>query len=468
MPEELTRLSASALAALVRARRVSAVEVAEAHLCEVGRRNPRLNAVVTLAPDVTERAREVDAALARGGECGALAGVPVTVKDTIEVAGLRTTFGSRVFAEYVPDVDAPSVARLRAAGAIILGKTNASELALDYTADNPVFGRTNNPLDVRLTPGGSSGGCAAAVASCMTAAGLGSDLAGSLRVPAHFCGVASLRPTAGRVPGGGHLPPVEGPFALGASLGPIARRVEDLELLFDVLSGEGARDESSARTSEEIVDSLRGRRFAFYSDDGHTPVTDETRLAVESAARALEDAGMVGVEETPPHVGRATKLWGRMFSRATQEFLIKLFAGREDEAGPLARLLIERGRRSGPPAPDEYGETLRERERLRGELVGWMDARPVLVAPVGAVPAYEHDTRVVSPEGGKPFGVFAAFGYALAFSALDLPAACVRAGWTHDGLPVGVQVVGRPRAEREVLAAARAVELTLRGERRAR
>src|SRR5919205_1233157 len=206
--EELTRLAA-----------------AEACLRRIEGLNPALNAVVALAPDVLQQAREAEASLLRGETRGALHGVPLTVKDTVDVRGLGTACGSRVRAEHVAGEDAPSVARLRAAGAVILGKTNCPEFALDYTSENPVFGRTNNPYDLGRTPGGSSGGCAAAVAACMTAGSLGSDLAGSVRIPAHFCGVAGLKPTAGRVPRGGHCLPVKGPYTLGASLGPLARSV---------------------------------------------------------------------------------------------------------------------------------------------------------------------------------------------------------------------------------------------------
>ena len=190
--QELTRLPAAELARLIRARAVSPVEVFESHLRRVEAVNPLLNAVVALAPGALESARAAEAAVARGEALGPLHGVPVTLKDTIDVRGVRATCGSRVRADYVPEEDAPAVARLRAAGAIILGKTNCPEFALDYTSENPVFGRANNPHDLGRTPGGSSGGCAAAVSAGMTAGSIGSDLAGSIRIPAHFCGVAGL------------------------------------------------------------------------------------------------------------------------------------------------------------------------------------------------------------------------------------------------------------------------------------
>lgn len=465
MPDELTELSASRLAAMMRRREVSPVEVVGAHLRRIERLNPGLNAVVTLAPDALGRAREIEAALTRGEAAGALAGLPVTVKDTIEVAGLPATCGSRVRADLVPRQDATAVARLRAAGAVILGKTNTAEMALDYTADNPVYGRTNNPVDAARTPGGSSGGCAAAVAARLAAGGLGSDLVGSIRIPAHFCGVAGLKPTAGRVPGAGHFPPLEGAFGLAAALGPLARRVEDLALFFAVLAGEDAEsltgDEGGARLDAD-AGGLRGRRVAWYADDGCVPVTRETRQAVERAARALAGAGLVVREERPPGVERGADLWTALFSYSTQRLVRAAYAGREAEAGAAARIILERAARAGsPPSADDFLDAWAERDRLRAALVLWMEDTPLLVAPVGAVPAPPHGARRVSVGGGEQVTLFRAFSYAQTFNTYDLPAVTIPAGRSDEGLPVGVQVVGRPRAERAVLAAAHLIEESL-------
>lgn len=455
MSEELTTLSASRLAELMRRREVSPVEVVEAHLRRLETHNPALNAVVTVAADVLERAREAEAALRRGDAAGALHGVPLTIKDTFDVRGVRSTCGSRLRAEFVPGEDAQAVARLRAAGAVILGKTNCPEFALDYISENPVFGRTLNPHDPSRTPGGSSGGCAAAVAACLTPASLGSDLVGSVRIPAHFCGVAALRPTAGRVPGGGHLPPASGPHALGASPGPIARGVEDLELLFGVLSA-----------SREGEASLGGVRVAWYADDGNVQVTEETAAAVREAARALEASGLEVFEERPPGVEKATDLWLALFEHATQRFVLSMYAGREGEAGRAARVIIERAARRGEPTLGHFLGAWEERDRVRVGLLNWMEQTPLVVAPVGAVPAFRHEEYGRVEIGGRVVQTFRAFGYAHAANVFDLPAACVPAGRSSGGLPVGVQIVGRPFEERRVLAAARVVEEAL-GARRA-
>jgi Asp-tRNA(Asn)/Glu-tRNA(Gln) amidotransferase A subunit family amidase len=457
-------MSAVRLVALMRAREASPVEVMEAHLRRAERVNPRLNAIITPAPDALERAREAERSVRRGDEPPPLYGLPVTVKDTIDTANLLTTNGSLARAARVPESDAPSVARLRAAGAIVIGKTNTSEFALDYTAENPVFGRTLNPHDESRTPGGSSGGCAAAVASCLTAASVGSDLAGSVRIPAHFCGVAGLRPTAGLIPGAGHAPPVSGLHSLGASLGPLARHVSDLRLLFNVLADRRDTLDSSASIShEEAAGGLRGLRVAWYANDGTVKVTDEIASAVKSAVAALELAGMEVFEETPPGVERVTDMWLSLFEYATQRFIRSVYDGREQDAGRAARVIMERARKWGAPALEQLLSAWDERDRARAVLLEWMGRMPLFVAPVGAVPAFGHDEYGRVEINGESVATFRAMGYAHAANVFDLPAACVPAGRTAAGLPVGVQIVGRPHGESLVLAAAGVVEAALGG-----
>src|SRR5436190_7445353 len=214
LSDELTTKSATELARLIRTRTISPIEVVEAHLNRIERINPQLNAIVTLAPDALERERAAESALTTGGEIGPLHGVPLTVKDTIETKGVPTISGSRLLREHVPVRDAAVVARLKSAGAIVCGKTNTPEMAAYYECDNPVFRRTNNPYDLSRTSGGSSGGEAAAIATCLSAAGIGSDLSGSIRLPAHFCGIAGLKPTMGRVSMDGHIPAATGRLSL--------------------------------------------------------------------------------------------------------------------------------------------------------------------------------------------------------------------------------------------------------------
>ena len=440
--ESLTRI-----AELIRSGAVSPVEVAEEHLDQIGKLNPHLNAIVTLAPDVLEKAKEAESVLQGGGHVGPLHGVPVTIKDTIETAGLLSTSGSKLRADYIPAKDAPAVARLKAAGAIVLGKTNASEMAMDYTADNLVFGRTNHPLDASLTPGGSSGGEAVAIASHMSPGGLGSDLAGSIRVPAHFCGIAGLKPGAGRVPGEGQFPPSSGPYSLGAVIGPLARTVGDLRSLFRVI----------VNSEVPRMSTLKDLRVAWYVDDGVAPVTQETKAAVESVVASLSDAGFVTEERRAPHVERANELWLKVFSRASVVQLRKAYAGRESEGGSFVTWRLSSADDTPPASLDEYIGIWMERDQLRAEMIDWMETTPILVCPVGSTPAYKHDTLKVTLDGVS-IGAFRAFSYAQAFNLFDLPVVTIPAGKSKEGLPIGVQIVGRPFAEELILDVAEIVE----------
>jgi amidase len=437
--------------------------VAQAHLERIEQLNPALNAIVTIAPDLLDRARQAEASLMRGDTLGPLHGLPITIKDTIETAHLRSTSGSVLRAQFVPRDDAPSVARLRTAGAIILGKTNAAEMAMDYTADNPVFGRTNNPHDPSRSPGGSSGGEAAAIATCMSAGGLGSDLAGSIRIPAHFCGIVGLKPTTGSVPGAGQFPPSIGPYSLGAAIGPMARRVEDLRLLL------GSLRETKVPLGTLAVNSLlnqsaamRGCRVAWYTDDDVAPVTEETHRAVALAAIALNDAGLIAEQRRPPGLERGYELWLKLFSRASVVQLRNVYTGREEEGGDFVRWRLATADNTPAPTLDDYISAWMERDRIRLALNQWMTEVPLLVAPVGATPALKHETLKVTI-GVTTLSTFRAFSYSQAFNVFDLPSVSVPAGVSAEGLPIGVQIVGRPFAEETVLVAAAIVEEALGG-----
>jgi len=453
--ETITSQSLGKLAELIRTRAVSPVDMVEAYLRRIEKLNPRLNAIVTLAPDALERAKQAEAALTRGDALGPLHGVLVTVKDTIETAELRTTSGSAMRARFVPERDAPAVARLKAAGAIILGKTNTAEMAMDYTTDNPVFAPAVNPHDPSITTGGSSGGEAAAIATCLSPGGIGSDLAGSVRIPAHFCGITALKPTVGRIPGEGQFPPSTGPYSLGAVIGPLARSVSDLRLMFNVLAG--IHTDGLARHV-----SLKGSRVAWYTDDGVAPVSEETRQAVEAAARALSDAGLIVEQTRPPGVEQGHDLWLKLFSRASVVQLRNVYGGNEEKGGEFVRWRLATADDMPAPAIDDYINSWLERDRLRIELLGWMEHTPLLIAPVGATPAYKHGTLKVTV-GERTMSTFRAFSYSQTCNAFDLPAVVVPAGRSLEGLPIGVQIIGRPFCEEMVLAAAEIVEEALGG-----
>jgi amidase len=453
--DELTSQSATRLAELIRTRVVSPVEVLAAHLRRIERVNPTLNAIVTLAPDAMARAREAETRIMSNDKLGALHGVPLTIKDTIETAGLRSTSGSRIREHFIPEKDATIVARLKAAGAIILGKTNTPELAIPYETDNPIFGRTNNPYDLSRTAGGSSGGEAAAIAACLSPAGIGSDLSGSIRVPAHFCGIAGLKPTSGRVPMNGHIPSATGLLAQGAAIGPMARRVEDLRLLFNVIAENV--DANSADTQ-----SVRGLKICWYASDGVVPVTDETARAVETVAAALENAGAEISEGAAPGIVEGSRLWIDLYSQASLAQLRDVYRDREDEAGPTALALLASAPTSPADLDAKLSVALSDRNRLRQELLYWMDRTPIIIAPVGAIAAFPHGTRRTEVQG-ENISIFRACSYSQTYNVFDLPVVTVPVARTAEGLPIGVQIVGRPHEEDLVLMVAAIVERELGG-----
>ncbi|HKS76542.1 MAG TPA: amidase, partial [Terriglobales bacterium] len=273
-----TFLPAVAMAAKVRAKEISPVELVKAHLEKIARLNPSLNAFVQVDAERAEmQARVAEKAVMNGETLGPLHGVPLSIKSSIDVAGLHSESGTQLRAGHIASHDAPLVARLKAAGAIILGVTNSPELLMAWETDNLLYGRTNSPWDLSRTPGGSSGGEAAAIASGCSAGGVGSDGGGSIRVPAHFCGICGLKPTPGRIPATGHFPASLGPFALIGVVGPMARTMADLKILFEVMQGPDDGDTSSApvpvRWPEETK--LKEIRIGYFEDDGRTPVTHE-------------------------------------------------------------------------------------------------------------------------------------------------------------------------------------------------
>ena len=266
-------LSAREIAALIRRKSISPVEVARAHLERIKRLNPKLNAFVDYHPEsVLAQAAEAEKAVLRGEELGPLHGVPLSIKSAIDVAGHRCESGTRLRVGYVAAEDATVVARLRAAGAVILGVTNVPELLMAWETDNLLYGRTNNPWDLTRTAGGSSGGEAAAIAAGLSAGGVGSDGGGSIREPAHFCGICGLKPTPGRIPSTGHYPKSGGPFALIGVVGPMARSIEDLRIMIEVMAGYDDGDPCSAPVEIRETETS-GLSIGVFEDDGRTPVT---------------------------------------------------------------------------------------------------------------------------------------------------------------------------------------------------
>ncbi|HEX2776293.1 MAG TPA: amidase [Candidatus Acidoferrales bacterium] len=455
----------------VRARKVSPVELTDAHLSRIRELNPKLNAFVTVDSDrARDQAMLAESALsssAKTESIGPLHGVPISIKSSIDVAELLCECGSVLRKGNVPSEDAPLVKRLRAAGAIILGNTNVPEFLMAYETDNLLYGRTNNPWDPSRTPGGSSGGEAAAIAAGCSAGGVGSDGGGSIRIPAHYTGICGLKPTPGRIPSTGHFPGSAGPFAQLGVVGPMARTIRDVQKLFEVMAGPDPGDPASApvhlrRWSEREIRKLG---VAYFVDDGVTPVTPETAAAVRTAVEALRAQGFHVTEWRPHNLDRAWQLWWNLFGRAGQMAFAPTIEGREAELSPILRAFRAEVAEAPPLTAQELLNTLLARDVLRGNLLAKMEEFSILLCPVCAVPAFRHGEREWTVQGRK-VEYLKAMSYSQWFNLLGNPAAVVPVGRSPEGLPIGVQIVGRPWEEEALLAVAAKIEESCGGFRR--
>ena len=450
---ELVLASAARQLEVVRTGRVSVVELAEAHIRQIERLNPVLNAIVDFdAERVLAQARALDGS---NTPKGALHGLPVTIKSSISVAGYRCEIGSTIHRGDVPKEDAPVVARLRAAGALILGTTNCPEFLMAYETDNLLHGRTSNPWDLERSPGGSSGGESAAIAACMSAAGLGSDSGGSVRLPAHFTGICSLKPTPGRVPGRGHLPPCVGPFSVLGAIGPMARTIEDASLLFEAVSGHDVLDAISAPVAMRRPEfsQLREQTIGYFEDDGLVPVTAETRQAIQDSVRVLRGAGFRVEPFRPRTLELLRQLWWKFFVRCGAMFYQPAIRGKESQLSPIFREFLAIAAVDGPMGGGELLEAWAELDLLRSKTLAEMRSYPILLCPVASIPAFNHGERSWSVEG-REVAYLDAVRHTQWFNVLASPAAVVPVGQSPEGLPIGVQVVARPYEDEIALAVA--------------
>lgn len=424
---ELTDASAVALAAAIRGREVSSVEVVTAHVGRIAAVNPRLNAVVQLTADAAlAEARDADAALARGRIGGPFQGVPFTVKDVFDVARVVSAVGLEERAAFIPERDATVVARLRAAGAILLGKTNCPPGGAGGDTANPVYGTTVNPYDSARTPGGSSGGEAAIIAAGGSPFGIGSDSGGSFRLPAHYCGVAGLKPTFGRVPNTGAYDHPGGLTDPRTQVGPLARSVEDLAPALASIAGPDWRDSSVVPMplGDPGTVALAGLKVAWYDDDGIASPSPDTARTIRDAARALADAGLLVENARPPAIADSLDITRRYWRSA------------ELHGAQIEHLM-------------------RDWDAFRTGLLVFMERFDAILCAVSDRPALPLGTTDDER-----------FSYTLPFSLTGNPCAVVRAGTSADGLPIGVQIVARPWRDDIALAVAGQIERALGGWRR--
>ncbi len=466
--KELVFANAHELATAIRKRRVSATEVLEAHLAQIARHNRTLNAIVTLNEEEARgRAQEADTAVARGEDWGPLHGVPVTIKDSFATAGLRTTSGYPPLANYIPPEDATVVARLKAAGAIVLGKTNLPLLVHGFQSDNPIFGRSNNPWDLKRTPGGSTGGGAAALASGMSPLEIGSDYGGSVRIPAHYCGLYSIKPTNHRVPLTGHIPDLpnrpRGVRHVSAP-GPLARCVQDLVLALQMIAGPDPREPEVPPVPVTIARARPWKtlRVAWVDDFGGVKVSRETQVALQELVAVLQQRGCTVARCMPkgfdfPAVWetygelRQCEVGGSLPPELEVEcaanFGVSL-ASDDPEMRGMARRLNATLR--------QYTATLAKRDVYIAAAERFFESWDVLLCPVTVGPAFPHcpiGTPIAVDGRDVPYRL-AGTGYTSPFNLTGNPVVVVPLARSAEGLPIGIQLVGRRWSEMELLAIA--------------
>ena len=457
---ELWKRSAKELAALIASKQASSAEVVDAHLARIEAVNPKVNAVVRVLADAARSAAAAaDRKVASGDPLGPLHGVPCTVKENIDMAGLPTTWGVPALSGAVVPLDAPVVERMRAAGAIPIGRTNLPDMALRVHTDSSLYGLTRNPWNLGRTAGGSSGGEAVALATGMSPLGLGNDIGGSLRNPANACGIVSIRPSAGRVPDAGFVPMQD--WLLAVQLmnvqGPMARRVADVRLALQVLIGAHPRDPWS------ITAPLAGRappkpiRVAMVPEPPGGPTDPEIGDAVRRAAGALAAAGYEVIEACPPRYEEAIALWG--------QFLLGDFAVVLDQLMPLmgrdgATFVTRVNRAAPPPDPKTMSQIFISRHGVARAWSEFLAQHPLLLTPTWTKLPFEHGFDVATPEGTA--ATMELMRPVVPANLLGLPSACVPAGRDEaTGLPVGVLVTGSRFREDLCLDAAEAIEQRL-------
>ncbi|MEM7426437.1 MAG: amidase [Pseudomonadota bacterium] len=460
---------AAELARMISSKEISARELLEIHAARIEAHNLALNAIVTLDLDAARaQADEADAATARGESWGPLHGLPMTIKDSFEVAGMPSTGGAAELKDHVPDKDAEPVGCLRKAGAIIIGKTNVPEYAGDWQSYNDIFGRTNNPWNLERTPGGSSGGAVAALSAGLVAAEIGSDIGGSIRVPANFCGLFGHKPSFGTVPNAGHIPPAPHGYGTAdlAVSGPFGRSVEDLELLMGLMSGAKSSDPA---LSVSYPPARPIKRVAVWAEDEFAPADTEISDAVRGAAQALADSGVEVDFDARPAIGFQashaiyltilSSIISDGWHEKTLAFMAEHAAGAPDDA--LDDLTLQA--RGTVLTYSHYLGLNSRREAKKAAWAAFFESYDALLCPVTSVPAFAHDTERRVPDrritvNGQDRPYRELLRWAGLATVAHLPASAAPVGLSAEGLPLGVQIVGPCQEDLTCLAVARLIE----------
>src|ERR1700733_13467234 len=457
MSTALIYSDATKLAELIRSREISPVEVMKEHLDRIEAVNPRVNAIVTIADGALESAKEAEAAVLRGDELGPLHGVPFTAKDSIDTAKVLTQRGSPIFRGRTPETDATSVARMKKAGAILLAKTNLPEFSYGVESDNLLTGRTNNPWNLDLTPGSSSGGESAAIAAGMSPLGLGTDLAISLRGPAAHTGIVSLKATHGRVPMTGIWPREPRRFW---HVGPMARSIRDLSLAFSQLAGPDGQDgySSSAISFDNGIGSSNQRplRVGWLVEPGFGPIDREVAATVQAAAAALKDVGHTVESVRIPALERdfALDVFTRLHVLEMKPGFVATTAGRgEDEIGDMARFML-----SLPDTPAaDYIDAAQAAERLKDGYAEYFQKYDALITPVLPTPSFKHHQAELLIDG-QTVNIMGIMSATTPLSVTGLPGVSMRFGTSKEGMPIGLQIVGSWQTESTILHIASILE----------
>ena len=457
MNEEICYADATELARRIRDKELSPVEVLRAHVERIEAVNPKINAIVTMVGDAAEQAEAAERAVMRGKPIGPLHGVPFTTKDCVDTAGVRTTRGSLLFKDRVPDADAPVIARLKSAGGVSMAKTNMPEFALSWESENRVFGRTVNPWNFERTPGGSRGGEAAALAAGMSPLGVGSDVGGSIRGPAHHCGVGGLKATHGRTPLTGHWPEA---ILRAMHVGPMARSVRDIALALEIMAGPDGADPYALPVTVGDVRRLdlpiSHLRIGWHAGHAFGPVDPEVQQVVAKAATTLAESGCQVEEVQLPALEKWDATSPMTLLKAEGDLCMEsLVSGREAElSSNILRIL-----NLPTPSLQEYLDARREIDDLKQGVARYFDSYDLLICPTLPVPAHPHDVMDLQI-AGETVAAWLASRSNRTWDWTGLPGISVPFGWSSEGLPIGVQVVGRHYDEATVLRAAASLEST--------